>query len=381
MLICNKCKFENSDIAKFCKKCGWNLAIKICPNCHEGNDQDAQFCQDCGSSLVALSSVENKIKEEKRKSSKNPETVKQKENNEPTHNFTPAQKPKKSQNLSEGTKRIVLIFCMIGSICLCIGYFMNLVGWPSTPSTVGTEYSLSQEGDIDYINFLNQSYEDYRTAYGKMVNSSGSGEDVYLYYTTAQEIADSVAQKNFPSSLTRLQTNLIQGIKFQSQGVGCGSNKKLCKNDVDWILLPIIGKYFLDNFITELKMIEKSESSLNVNQTANVFPTIEYQVDQTLQAIPPTLTPLPTKSDYCENNIEGKWINRYFGSTTMLFMPNGKLTIWVKPPYSNMMVFDCEYLCQSEEVIVACNDNRAPKTYKFIDGGLQGQGLIFLKTK
>jgi ribosomal protein L40E len=78
MQTCKKCGVENSDHAKYCKKCGQGLSLKICPNCHKENDPDAQFCQECGKSLVDLS-----------KSVATPETIfepeseNQKESNEP----------------------------------------------------------------------------------------------------------------------------------------------------------------------------------------------------------------------------------------------------------------------------------------------------------
>jgi hypothetical protein len=59
MKTCNKCNTENSDLAKFCKKCGQSLTHSTCSYCHTDNDADAIFCQECGKSLVDLSKSEN----------------------------------------------------------------------------------------------------------------------------------------------------------------------------------------------------------------------------------------------------------------------------------------------------------------------------------
>jgi hypothetical protein len=59
MQSCKNCQTENSDLAKFCKKCGQSLVVIICPHCHKENDQDAIYCQDCGRSLKDLSKADN----------------------------------------------------------------------------------------------------------------------------------------------------------------------------------------------------------------------------------------------------------------------------------------------------------------------------------
>ena len=52
MQTCKYCQAENSDLAKFCKKCGENLLIVICPNCKEENSSDSIFCQNCGKRII-----------------------------------------------------------------------------------------------------------------------------------------------------------------------------------------------------------------------------------------------------------------------------------------------------------------------------------------
>ncbi|MCX5852686.1 MAG: zinc ribbon domain-containing protein, partial [Deltaproteobacteria bacterium] len=48
---CPKCKFQNRDEAKFCKKCGLQFAI-ICPQCNATNTPDSAFCEECGYNLT-----------------------------------------------------------------------------------------------------------------------------------------------------------------------------------------------------------------------------------------------------------------------------------------------------------------------------------------
>ena len=47
---CPKCKFENREEAKFCKKCGEKLELK-CPSCGHEYDSDSVFCDECGHDL------------------------------------------------------------------------------------------------------------------------------------------------------------------------------------------------------------------------------------------------------------------------------------------------------------------------------------------
>ena len=47
---CPKCRFDNRDGAKFCKKCGEKLELK-CPTCGTPYQQDNLFCDECGHDL------------------------------------------------------------------------------------------------------------------------------------------------------------------------------------------------------------------------------------------------------------------------------------------------------------------------------------------
>ena len=48
---CPKCQFENREGAKFCKKCGAELAI-TCPQCDTPLTPDSLFCDECGLDLL-----------------------------------------------------------------------------------------------------------------------------------------------------------------------------------------------------------------------------------------------------------------------------------------------------------------------------------------
>ncbi len=48
MLICPQCKFENSNINKFCQNCGTSLTQKVCPKCSSYVAVNAERCHNCG---------------------------------------------------------------------------------------------------------------------------------------------------------------------------------------------------------------------------------------------------------------------------------------------------------------------------------------------
>jgi hypothetical protein len=51
---CPKCQTDNSDTAKFCKKCGQSLLVELlCDRCHHANAPDSEFCVQCGQPLVS----------------------------------------------------------------------------------------------------------------------------------------------------------------------------------------------------------------------------------------------------------------------------------------------------------------------------------------
>jgi eukaryotic-like serine/threonine-protein kinase len=52
---CTKCNTENSDSAKFCRKCGQSsLTALECSYCHHTNKLDSEFCEECGKALTPL---------------------------------------------------------------------------------------------------------------------------------------------------------------------------------------------------------------------------------------------------------------------------------------------------------------------------------------
>jgi tetratricopeptide (TPR) repeat protein len=54
LMKCPKCQTDNSDTAKFCKKCGQSLLVELlCDRCHHPNTPDSEFCVQCGQPLVS----------------------------------------------------------------------------------------------------------------------------------------------------------------------------------------------------------------------------------------------------------------------------------------------------------------------------------------
>jgi serine/threonine protein kinase len=55
---CPNCQTDNSDKAKFCKKCGKTLQTEItCSRCKHQNASDSEFCEQCGQPLVEQAST------------------------------------------------------------------------------------------------------------------------------------------------------------------------------------------------------------------------------------------------------------------------------------------------------------------------------------
>lgn len=50
MVVCPQCKTQNSDSAKFCKKCGAKLKNN-CPHCGAKLEQGSRFCTECGKTV------------------------------------------------------------------------------------------------------------------------------------------------------------------------------------------------------------------------------------------------------------------------------------------------------------------------------------------
>ena len=50
MVVCPSCKAQNSENAKFCKKCGGTLSNN-CPECGKPLEPNSRFCTSCGKTL------------------------------------------------------------------------------------------------------------------------------------------------------------------------------------------------------------------------------------------------------------------------------------------------------------------------------------------
>ena len=59
---CQKCQFENREGAKFCKKCGNNLAL-LCPSCGHPYLADSIFCDECGYNFIPAKGTPDPISE------------------------------------------------------------------------------------------------------------------------------------------------------------------------------------------------------------------------------------------------------------------------------------------------------------------------------
>ena len=52
-MICPKCQYDNTEGAKFCRKCGQSLTLElVCPQCGHTNPKDSDFCEECGHPLA-----------------------------------------------------------------------------------------------------------------------------------------------------------------------------------------------------------------------------------------------------------------------------------------------------------------------------------------
>ena len=59
---CSHCRTENSEKAKFCRKCGQILRSEvICNHCRHKNPPDSEFCEQCGKSLVSTMTTESTL--------------------------------------------------------------------------------------------------------------------------------------------------------------------------------------------------------------------------------------------------------------------------------------------------------------------------------
>jgi len=55
---CPRCQSENSEKAKFCRKCGQSLELElICPHCQHRNIHDSVFCEQCGKPLLSAQTL------------------------------------------------------------------------------------------------------------------------------------------------------------------------------------------------------------------------------------------------------------------------------------------------------------------------------------
>jgi class 3 adenylate cyclase/tetratricopeptide (TPR) repeat protein len=59
---CPKCKFDNKQEARFCKKCGTKLEL-ACPSCGHPYEEDSLFCEQCGQRLEEVVAAEREVPE------------------------------------------------------------------------------------------------------------------------------------------------------------------------------------------------------------------------------------------------------------------------------------------------------------------------------
>jgi uncharacterized protein YraI len=122
---------------------------------------------------------------------------------------------------------------------------------PTTPPTIQTSV-----GNQVYVDFLIDKYNAYTRIYNQLVTSEGTGEDVKNAYETSQELIREITTKNVPAQFEPLKNYLAEGIRLQSTGFGCFSNKTLCSGDLEAISLLAQGTTQITMFLNEIKKLQ-----------------------------------------------------------------------------------------------------------------------------
>lgn len=165
-------------------------------------------------------------------------------------------------------KKVIALFVMVLMVG-CSDYEGN-----NSPANVSAP-SISSEN----YEFLLGQYSLFTKIYKDLNDSPGTGRDVQTAYSACQNVIVKISQKQFPSEITYLRTNLVDGITQMCTGFGCSSNKSLCKSDAEATALLAQGKIKLDSFINDINSLSITNQTANIPVSTLVTPTKETSND------------------------------------------------------------------------------------------------------
>lgn len=132
---------------------------------------------------------------------------------------------------------------------LSFTFIFCLLGCTPTNRTTTTE--LSSEDDAIVV-FLFDKFNECIFIDERLQKSEGTGADVKFYYESMQDLILEIKNKEVPIFLQPIKDELLEGVKKYSDGVGCFSNKSICKSDAEAVRLRFEGKLMLDKFKDDL---------------------------------------------------------------------------------------------------------------------------------